>query len=99
MADHQNEDEAKPLLSLAVTVKQAAAALSVSERTIRRLLAADELAEVRIRGARRVQYASLEELCQAPEKTVLDTRRSTRLDAARQLDTQLKQRFKQRRIT
>lgn len=82
---------------LAVTVRQAAQALAVSDRTIRRLLSSGELVEVRVRGARRVQYASLEAVGHADPESKSAEPKQPSVTADRDLDAQLMQRIKNAR--
>lgn len=96
MGDRRSEDDERSLEPLAVTVKQAAAALSASDKTIRRMLDSDELVGVRIRGACRVQYASLKQLCQVEAPTTPETNQAAP-SAALDFERRLKQRLKQRR--
>lgn len=96
MGDRRSEDDESSLEPLAVTVRQAAATLSVSDRTIRRMLDSGELVGVRIRGACRVQYASLKRLCRVEEPTMPELNQAAP-SAARDFERRLKQRLKQRR--
>src|SRR5699024_1085794 len=74
---------------IAITIKEAARLLAVSERTIRRMLDAGELDAVKIRGATRVLYASLENLCHTKRATAPTGTQVTSTRAAKELDAQL----------
>ncbi|NNC24231.1 helix-turn-helix domain-containing protein [Salinisphaera sp. USBA-960] len=77
---------------LAITIQAAADSLAVSPRTVRRMLDDGELIAVHIRGARRVQYASLLDVCRTEKTDPHTGSPATSTHAAGELDDLLAQR-------
>lgn len=68
----------RPALPLVLTVKAAAEQLSVSERTMRGLLASGEVASAVVGGRRMVPSTELERIARAAPETVAPRKRATR---------------------
>lgn len=73
----QLKERMQPALPLVLTVRAAAAQLSVSERTMRTLLASGEVASVLLGGRRMVSSAELQRVAQSVARQAPPVRRGS----------------------